>query len=136
MVSAETRKRIVDLLEEDVDDSVLEYALKNHSHDFIKGEPGPRGEKGERGIQGIQGVPGERGPRGEQGYAGSLGIKGEKGERGDQGVQGMRGEQGVPGHKGDNAEIKVYLMYTTNESWINKDIHPEIYRIIKEYEGK
>ena len=133
MVSAETRKRIVELLEEDIDDTEFEYALKNHTHDFIIGPPGEKGDKGDRGMQGPVGPQGERGIRGEIGLQGIPGKQGEKGEQGEQGAQGIPGEKGVPGPKGDNADIKVYIIYTTNESWVNKDVHPEIYRVIKEY---
>lgn len=133
MVSEEARKRIVEILEQDTEPE-YEYALTNHTHDFLIGPMGDRGERGERGIQGKQGERGDRGLRGEQGFQGIPGI-GIKGGNGNQGIQGIPGQQGIPGVPGKNADIKVYIIYTTDKSWINKDVHPEIYRVIKEYEG-
>ena len=133
MVSAETRKRIVELLEEDIDDTELDYALKTHTHEFIKGDTGPRGEKGERGIPGPVGLQGERGPKGELGLQGFQGAKGDKGDQGNRGEKGDRGEQGIPGVRGDVGEIQVFLVYTTKESWMDKIPHPELIKMIKEY---
>jgi hypothetical protein len=133
-VSPELRKRVIEVLEEFTEPE-SEFALKNHTHDFIIGPPGPKGDKGERGMQGIQGIQGERGLRGEQGFQGIPGIKGERGEKGEPGEQGLRGERGLIGPKGDPGEIKVYVVFTSNPSWADdKKVHPEIIRLIRERE--
>jgi hypothetical protein len=135
MVSSDLRKRLVDVLEELDNQPEPEFAAKNHTHTFLVGQPGQKGEKGEPGRQGIQGIPGPQGARGEQGFQGIPGKNGERGIQGEPGQQGFRGERGLPGAKGDAAEIKVYVVFTSNPSWADdKKIHPEIIRLIREKE--
>jgi len=134
-VSPDLRKRLVELVEEIDNQPEPEFAAKNHTHTFLVGPPGQKGEKGDRGFQGIQGEPGERGLRGEQGFQGIPGKNGERGVQGEPGPQGFRGERGLPGAKGDAAEIKVYVVFTSNPAWADdKKIHPEIIRLIREKE--
>jgi len=130
MVSSENRKRIVEILEEE--EETPEFALVDHTHTFIEGPKGEKGEKGDRGIQGIKGDMGIRGEKGERGERGIPGARGEKGDTGDPGQQGMRGERGLVGATGEPGEIQVYLVYTTNKSWVDKIPHPEVIRRIQE----
>lgn len=134
MVSPDLRKRVLDILDE-YEETEPQYALATHTHEFIIGPQGERGPKGEKGDIGARGIPGPKGEKGDTGNMGPVGPRGEKGEKGERGEQGIRGERGQPGMKGDNADIKVYVVFTSNPSWADdKKVHPEIIRLIREKE--